>query len=219
MNPEHAALLAEIRLAARPVIRDEWPQNDSYGGSGHRFYFTSVPARRAIAKRWLAGHRKIADADFLAVVESLFGGESHEEKTLAALLLGYHARGRRAVIPSDIERWLGELNGWAEVDCLCAGPFKAAEMASAWPAWRADRAFARERRYQSPPRGPGSAHRPHKAVERDPVRRSRSRHDQRPRARARDPDHQGRFLATALDGRTASIDGRDLSRSAPGNFA
>lgn len=136
MNPEHAALLAEIRLAARPVARDGWPQNDSYGGSGRRFYFVSVPARRAIAKRWLTGQRKIADADFLAVVESLFGGESHEEKTLAALLLGYHARGRRAVIPSDIERWLGELNGWAEVDCLCAGPFSAEEMASDWPGWR-----------------------------------------------------------------------------------
>jgi 3-methyladenine DNA glycosylase AlkD len=135
MNPEHAKLLAEIRGAARPTS-PERHGNDSFGGSERPFYFASVPARRAIARRWLAANRAMAPKTFLAVVESLFNGESHEEKTMASLLLGYHGGARQDVRPADVERWLGLLNGWAEVDSLCQSVFTAPEMANGWPDWR-----------------------------------------------------------------------------------
>jgi hypothetical protein len=34
MHAEHAALLADLRRAARPIRAEAPPQNDSHGGSG-----------------------------------------------------------------------------------------------------------------------------------------------------------------------------------------
>ena len=136
MNPEHARLLAELRREARPTS-PERRQTDSYGGSGHPFYNVSAPAQRTIARRWLVEHKATAPEAFLAVVESLFAGQSHEEKTLAALLVGYHAKARRSVRPEDVDRWLGHLNGWAEIDALCQNAFTAADMAADWAGWMA----------------------------------------------------------------------------------
>jgi 3-methyladenine DNA glycosylase AlkD len=136
MNVEHAALLAELRKDARPIRPDLTRQNDSYGGSGRLFYNVSVPDRRGIVRRWLAAHKTLSSGDFLAVVDSLTQGESHEEKTLAALLIAYDAKRRRDVTPGVFGRWLGRVNGWAEVDSFCQNLFTADEMKADWPAWR-----------------------------------------------------------------------------------
>ncbi len=135
MNPDHADLLAELKALARPIPPD-WPTTDSYGGSGHLFYRVGVPERRAMVRRWVAANKKAAPEDVLAVINSLFQGESHEEKTLAALLLDYHGAARLKAVPADLDRWLSHLNGWAEVDALCQNRFPAEEMLADWPAWR-----------------------------------------------------------------------------------
>ena len=134
MTPEHAKLLTEIRAQARPTNRNKWV-SDSYLGSGRRFYGVSVPDRRAIAKRWLAAHKAAPVKEIRETVESLFDGKSHEEKTLACLLLAMSAQLRASVKPKDIERWLGKLNGWAEVDSLCQNVFTD-ELSSDWPNWQ-----------------------------------------------------------------------------------
>ena len=137
MHPEHALLLAEIRKAGRPMQRDATPENDSYGSGGRPYYLVSVPDRRALARRWVAAHKAWTAEAVLAVVESLVDGESHEEKTLATLLLRYSAKTRPAIAPIDIDRWLGKLNGWAEIDSLCQNLIVAEDMLGDWPAWKA----------------------------------------------------------------------------------
>jgi 3-methyladenine DNA glycosylase AlkD len=134
-DPDHQALLDEIRAAAPPTLRAGHGR-DSYGGSGHPFYDVPVPARRAIARRWLASRRSAPVPERLAVIDALFDGESHEEKTLAALILAYDAASRRATRPQELDRWLGRLNGWAEIDSLCQSVFTADDFAADWPAWR-----------------------------------------------------------------------------------
>jgi len=134
MSPEHEKLLTVIKAHARPAYRDK-PTNDSYGGSGRPYYRVSVPDRRAIAKRWLAAYKAAPVKEIRDTVESLFNGESHEEKTLACLLLAMNASARASVKPKDIERWLGKLNGWAEVDSLCQNVFTD-ELSRDWPNWQ-----------------------------------------------------------------------------------
>ena len=134
-HPDHAELLGELRRAGDPPSRE--PRNDSYGSSGHLYYFVRVPVRRAIARAWLARHRSTPAADVFALVESLFQGESHEEKTLAAILLAYHRGARGLAGPKHIERWLDQLSGWAEVDGLCQSTFSAEEVLGDWVKWRA----------------------------------------------------------------------------------
>ncbi|HEX4195943.1 MAG TPA: DNA alkylation repair protein [Caulobacteraceae bacterium] len=135
MNPEHAILLAELRKAARPARADLPPQNDSYGGSGRPYYFVSVPDRRGMVRRWLAANKALAADEILAVVDSLSQGESHEEAALGGMLLRDCPKARRAVTTAELERWLGRLNGWAEVDTWCQNLFTAQDMAADWPAW------------------------------------------------------------------------------------
>jgi 3-methyladenine DNA glycosylase AlkD len=135
MHPEHATLLAELRAAA-PAMPRGGMNNDSYGGSGRPFFGITAPVRRDIARRWAAGRRAASASEVLAVVESLSEGETHEERTQGALLLAAHAVARRATRPEDVERWIGRLNGWAEIDCLCQNLFAWQDMAADWPAWR-----------------------------------------------------------------------------------
>jgi 3-methyladenine DNA glycosylase AlkD len=113
----HRALLAGLKAHRRNRVHSQ--ANDSYVGSGHIYYDVSVPVRRTLAKNWLKENRGIEDAEFLAVVGSLFGGESHEEKTLASILLSHHPSGRKAVGPKQLNAWLDRLVGWAEIDSLC----------------------------------------------------------------------------------------------------
>jgi 3-methyladenine DNA glycosylase AlkD len=136
MHPEHARLLAELRAAAPPTPRGGM-NNDSYGGSGRPFFGITAPVRRDIARRWAAARRGEPPAEILAVVESLSEGGTHEERTQGAFLLAAHAGARRAARPEDVERWLGRLNGWAEIDCLCQNLFSWQDMAADWPAWSA----------------------------------------------------------------------------------
>lgn len=135
-HPEHARLLAQIRAVAPPP-RAGPPERDCYGGSGHPFYRVGVPERRAIARAWVAGQRGGDPAEALVVIDSLFAGDSHEEKTLPAFILAADRAIRRAVRPADLDRWLGQLNGWAEVDCLCQSVFTAEDFGADWHAWKA----------------------------------------------------------------------------------
>lgn len=133
MHPEHAKLLKDIRAAAGGAR----PEVDHYGGSGHRLYGLSVPVRRAIARAWTRQNAMRPAAEVFEVMESLLSGPSHEEKTLAALLLSYHGSARAAVKPGQLTGWLDRLNGWSEVDSLCQSMFPAEQLLAAWPAWRA----------------------------------------------------------------------------------
>jgi 3-methyladenine DNA glycosylase AlkD len=144
MHREHGKLLQQLQSLGDPPTLARDRQNDSYGSSGRIFYWVPVPARRRIARDWVREHRALNAEQVLAVVESLFRGESHEEKTLAALVLGYCPLARGRARPADVERWLGQLNGWAEVDGLCQSVFTAEELLGHWSAWRAAlRRFAR----------------------------------------------------------------------------
>jgi 3-methyladenine DNA glycosylase AlkD len=131
---EHAGLVAQLRAAGTPYRGGQ--HNDSYSGSGHPFFNVSAPELRRIGRAWLAGHRKADDADLLAVVTSLFVGEAYEEKVLAATMLAANARMRRLGTPASVDSWLDHLQGWAEIDSLCASVFGPDEMDADWPAWR-----------------------------------------------------------------------------------
>jgi len=131
---EHDALIAQLRAAGRPYRGGQ--QNDSYTGSGRPFFNVPAPDLRRLARTWLAAHRGVTDADVLAVVDRLFDGGHYEEKIMAAVMLGYSTGARRLATPANLEGWLGGLNGWAEIDSLCASVFPAAELAADWPAWR-----------------------------------------------------------------------------------
>jgi 3-methyladenine DNA glycosylase AlkD len=131
---EHAALVAQLRAEGRPYRGGI--HNDSYSGSGRPFLNVGAPEMRRITRVWVAAHRTASAPQLIAMADSLFDGENYEEKILGALLLGYSRDARRAATPAMVDVWLDRLNGWAEIDSLCASVFGAEELANAWPAWR-----------------------------------------------------------------------------------
>src|ERR1700722_5803813 len=134
VETEHAGLVAQLRAAGAPYRGGQ--HNDSYSGSGHPFFNVSAPELRRIGRVWLAARRKADDVDLLAVVARLFTGEAYEEKVLAAILLAANARMRRLGTAALADGWLDCLQGWAEIDSLCASIFGPEEMDADWPAWR-----------------------------------------------------------------------------------
>jgi len=134
MPKEHKKLLAEIKKHKGKGTSHS--NNDSYISSGHVYYDVSVPVRRQIARDWLKQNKDVSRNDFLAVINSLYKGESHEEKTLASILIGYHNSHRKTVKPTNLNRWLDDLVGWAEVDSLCQNVFTAKELLTDWKSWK-----------------------------------------------------------------------------------
>jgi 3-methyladenine DNA glycosylase AlkD len=144
MNKHHAALLADIQKHQRK--RRHSQANDSYLSSGHHYYDVSVPDRRRLSKDWLKQNKSIPHREFLTVVDSLVRGRSHEEKTVACILLACHATGRNEVGVKQLSGWLDHLVGWAEIDSLCAGVYPPEEILSDWASWQAFvRRLARDR--------------------------------------------------------------------------
>jgi len=131
---EHAALVAQLRAEARPYRGGI--HNDSYSGSGRPFLNVGAPEMRRIVRDWAAAHRAAPAAELIAMGDTLFAGELYEAKILGALLLGYSRGARRAATPAMVDVWVGQLNGWAEIDSLCASVFGADELLADWPAWR-----------------------------------------------------------------------------------
>lgn len=134
MHKEHKKLLVEIKKYRRKNTKHS--ENSGYINSGHIYYSVPVPIRRQIARDWLRENKGVSKDEFLAVVDSLYQGKSHEEKTLASILLGYHDVYRKAAKPTHLNRWLDHLVGWAEVDSLCQNVFTAEELLSNWRNWK-----------------------------------------------------------------------------------
>jgi len=144
MHKHHRVLLGELEKHRRNHVHSA--SNDSYLSIGHHYLDVSVPTRRTLAGAWLEKNQDLPDAEFLAVLESLYRGRSHEEKTLASILLSYHCGGRKIVGLKQLNAWFDDLAGWAEIDMICSGVFTADEVLANWPAWeRLIRGLSRDR--------------------------------------------------------------------------
>jgi DNA alkylation repair enzyme len=130
MHAHHRVLLGDLEKHRRSGVHSQ--SNDTYLSSGHHYLDVSVPSRRTIAKEWLKKNKGIPNAEFLAVLASLYRGRSHEEKTLASILLSYHPPGRKTVGARQLNAWLDDLVGWAEIDTLCGRVFSAAAVLANW---------------------------------------------------------------------------------------
>lgn len=133
MHRAHRTLLAALRKEAGNGTTQSG--SESYLLSGHPYLDIAVPARRRIARAWLSENRDIPPKEFLALLDSLYAGKTHEEKTLGSLLLGYRPDLRTHVRTTHLDRWLDELSGWAEIDALCQNVFTAEELLARWKEW------------------------------------------------------------------------------------
>lgn len=134
MNKYHEELLK--KLISKNKRTGSHLNNDSYLGSRHFYYDISVPDRRSVAKEWVNSNKDISLSELFGVLDSLIQGKSHEEKTIAGMLIEYLPNQRKEIFPQKLDTWLDELQGWAEIDSLCQSKFSADDILKNWNAWK-----------------------------------------------------------------------------------
>ena len=133
----HRELAGRLAVLAGHAVT--WPvraeADSSFTSGGHAYYGVAVLERRRLVKAWLREHAELAIPVLLATCDSLIGSDIYDEKTLGCMIVKQHRAVCAAVTPTEIERWLGHLVGWAEVDSLCQNTIPAAQMLADWAAW------------------------------------------------------------------------------------
>lgn len=131
MNKYHKEILEEIKKESkgREVLEDK------YFGTKRINYKLSQPQSRVIAKNWCTKHKDISFDEFIETLNSLYKGESHDERTFGGKLLEYLPKLRKQIDLEIIDIWLTGAQGWWEVDSLCQMCFSGQEMLSNWVSW------------------------------------------------------------------------------------
>jgi 3-methyladenine DNA glycosylase AlkD len=109
---------------------------DGYTGSSHKHLGIRAPQMQAYVKEWVKANKELSYPEFLSMLDSLYQGESIEERCITGYFLGRYPNHRRQLDFVTLDKWLGQLEGWAEVDSSCYASFDAKELLGDWEAWR-----------------------------------------------------------------------------------
>lgn len=116
IKEEHYELIARLKKEGKDPCGFPLAK---YLGTAHTVYNVPVPEMQKIAKGWAKDHQTISRDELVSFVDTLFHGESREEKIMASLLLGAFPHFLWDVPSPSLDRWMGELTGWEEVDSFC----------------------------------------------------------------------------------------------------
>jgi len=136
MNKYHQEILKEIK-----GIKRKWPASQvvfvkHYLGTDKEYYPLKAEDSKKIARQFFKKHPEISSKELFAVVDSLFGGKTHQEMCLAGRLLNLASvRLMKDFDPHFLEKWLSRTVGWCEVDSLCSSNFTAEQILGKWKEW------------------------------------------------------------------------------------
>ncbi|MBC8264024.1 MAG: DNA alkylation repair protein [Anaerolineales bacterium] len=115
IQTERQQLLEQIRLCAdseyQATVRRTVPTE-------LKVYGLRVPQLRDIARAWGRAHQQIAHDDLVALVDSLWNGESREERMLFTYLLEHYKHLVPDLTRAQFERWRRGLDNWEMTDGL-----------------------------------------------------------------------------------------------------
>lgn len=116
IKEEHYELIARLKKEGKdpsgfPLAK--------YLGTAHTVYNVPVPEMQKIAKGWAKDHQTISRDELVSFVDTLFHGDSREEKIIASLILGKFPQYLNELESFCLDRWMGRLTGWEEVDSFC----------------------------------------------------------------------------------------------------
>ena len=134
MNSYHKEILNKIQDA--PKDKEKHPQNDKYHGTNHRYYGLKSAVKQNIAKEFKKKYSNLSFEELINLIDSLNEGESYEEKTIAATILFSYNNHKQKIVPTQIDKWLENLEGWAEVDSTCQSTFSSYDLFSNWEEWK-----------------------------------------------------------------------------------
>ena len=112
-------------------------QRPEHLGTDRTMYGLRNAKRREIIQDWINANKDVSYEDWLALIDGLYHGESYEERCAPQTLLLKFPAYRRQLPLSQLDQWLGLLEGWAEVDSTCQSVFTANDILEKWGEWQA----------------------------------------------------------------------------------
>lgn len=134
MNKFHQQILEEFKKQPQQPSKHRGTKN--YIGTKSFEYHIPNPIKREIAKIWAGKNKNISSQDFIELLDSLNKGNSHEEKSFVGMLLEQFPGLRKLIQPKDVDKWLNNVCGWAEVDSFCQNIFPHEEILANWRLWK-----------------------------------------------------------------------------------
>ncbi|GAB1421676.1 hypothetical protein MASR2M15_18570 [Anaerolineales bacterium] len=107
-----------------------------YTGSPRLNHGISVPNLRTFLKAWLKTQEPLTNEDWLSILDQLYTGNSIEERVLAGMIFGQYKAFRAELAFKQLDTWLGQLEGWVEVDSTCQSSYTTKEMQKRWAEWQ-----------------------------------------------------------------------------------
>jgi len=135
-NKYHLEFLKELKRYQGHRTKYQEERDKSYLGTKKFSYSIKTPIEKQIVKKWIKKHPTISIAEYIELLNSLYSGQSHDERSIAGKLLEFLPKLRRQINPLLLRRWLDKAEGWVEVDSICQSNFSAEEMFSNWQVWR-----------------------------------------------------------------------------------
>lgn len=111
-------------------------QRPEHLGTSRTLFGLRNDDRRTIIDQWIADNRTMSFEDWLALIDALYHGQSYEERCTPPTLFTKFPSYRQKLPLNQLDSWLGQLDGWAEVDSTCQSVFIAKEMLANWDGWR-----------------------------------------------------------------------------------
>jgi 3-methyladenine DNA glycosylase AlkD len=108
-------LLHQIEHHADAAHRE---QHSISAPTAFKVYGVRVPNLRKIARAWYRAHPEITLENLTALADTLWGGQSREERSLAVLLLEEYADRVPRLSRQHFDRWRQSLDSWESTDGL-----------------------------------------------------------------------------------------------------
>jgi len=109
----------------------------TYLGTKGKYKNLSTATRRQLARNWLRDNKKLPFTKITKLLDTLYNSDSYDEKAVASYILQLHTKYRLAFDINLLNKWIENLNGWAEIDTLCQSTFCANEVLNKWKSWKA----------------------------------------------------------------------------------
>jgi len=135
-NKHHLEFLKELEKHAGQGTKYQKERDKAYIGTKKFSYTIKTPIKKQIVKDWIKRHPKLSISDYIELLNSLYSGQSHDERSIAGKLLEFLPKLRKQLNPLLLKKWLSGAEGWAEVDSICQSNFSAEEMLSNWNVWK-----------------------------------------------------------------------------------
>ncbi|MFW6283393.1 MAG: DNA alkylation repair protein [Minisyncoccales bacterium] len=136
MHKKHKEILKLVKEKAGTNKLKFNKKRANYGGYNDPEYGLSKPEKRKVVKEWKEKNKSISIEELINLIDSLFSGNSDDEKVIAAIMVEEHKKVKRAISPQKIEEWFNNLKGWKQVDSLCQSAFSAEDLLSNWKEWK-----------------------------------------------------------------------------------